>query len=60
MGLRRAAAYLDVSPETLHSWAKAGRLRVFRLGPRTVRYHRDDLDALAAGSEIRTSRQATA
>lgn len=34
MGVRQAAAYLDVSPDALYVYAKAGTVPAFKLGNR--------------------------
>jgi excisionase family DNA binding protein len=41
-----AAALLRVGPSTIWRWIKAGRLPAHRLGPRTVRIHRADVEAM--------------
>ncbi|MHB8576853.1 MAG: ATP-binding protein [Dehalococcoidia bacterium] len=46
LSMSQAAALLGVSRMTLWRWAKAGRLPMARLGHRTVRISRADLDQL--------------
>ncbi len=41
----QAAAYLNLPVGTLHAWVREGRVPHLRLGPRTVRFRRGDLDA---------------
>jgi len=41
-----AASWLRIDPSTIWRWIKAGRLPARRLGPRTVRIHRADLEAM--------------
>src|SRR5689334_23810390 len=41
-----AAAFLGVSRVTIWRWVKAGRLPIWRLGHRTARIKREDLDRL--------------
>lgn len=40
------ASRLDVTPQTVYRWAKVGILPARRLGPRTLRFEEQDLDAL--------------
>lgn len=50
MTTENAAAYLSVSPGTMHNWRSKGAGPTYRTVGRIVRYHRDDLDAfLLAG-----------
>jgi excisionase family DNA binding protein len=44
MTTENAAAYLSVSPGTLHNWRSKGVGPTYRTVGRIVRYHRDDLD----------------
>lgn len=37
------AQMCGVSAQTVHAWAKAGRLAAVRLSRRTTRFHRDDV-----------------
>src|SRR5215210_4127619 len=46
--ISQAAALLGVSRMTIWRWVRAGRLPVARLGHRTSRIRREDLDALLA------------
>lgn len=41
-----AATLLQVSPSTIWRWIAAGRLPAQRLGPKTIRIVREDIDAL--------------
>jgi len=45
MTTENAAAYLSVSPGTMHNWRSKGAGPTYRTVGRIVRYHRDDLDA---------------
>ena len=40
-----AAAYLNVSQRTLHSWLRDGTITGHRLGKRFLRFDADELDA---------------
>ncbi len=44
MTTENAAAYLSVSPGTMHNWRSKGVGPTDRTVGRIVRYHRDDLD----------------
>lgn len=44
--IQEAAAILHVSIATIRRMIRSGRLPVVRLGPRTIRIRREDLDAL--------------
>lgn len=46
MNRRQAAQYLGVSPRTIAVWDQTGRydLRPIKVGPRLVRYRREELD----------------
>ena len=46
---RDAAEVLKVSTETLKRWGKAGYLKGIRCGPRLIRYHLADVQAIAGG-----------
>lgn len=46
---RDAAEVLKVSTETLKRWSKAGYLKGIRCGPRLIRYHLADVQAIAGG-----------
>lgn len=41
---RRAAEYLGVSSRQIQRWRDQGQLQYVRLGPRSIRYRRSDLD----------------
>lgn len=43
-----AAAYLSVTPKTIHNMAADGRLKMVRFSPRIVRITRESIEALAA------------
>jgi excisionase family DNA binding protein len=44
---RAAAEYISVSPKTIDTWAREGRLTKYKIsGTRSVRFSRTDLDAL--------------
>lgn len=44
-------ATLRVSKATVSRWAKNGKLDVVRLGPRSNRYRRTDIEALLANED---------
>jgi predicted site-specific integrase-resolvase len=46
---RVAAEVLKVSTETLKRWGKSGYLKGVRCGPRLIRYHLADVQAIAGG-----------
>src|ERR671925_395490 len=48
--ISQAAALLGVSRVTIWRWVRAGRLLVWRLGHRTVRIKREDLERVLAQS----------
>lgn len=54
---REAAAYLGVSEETLSLWASRKRynLPYVKLGRKSVRYQRKDLDAFIASHKVEGS-----
>jgi len=55
--IREASGYLKVSRSTLYRWARDGRIRLHRLGRRTVRVRKEELDRIsdvASSSEIGT------
>lgn len=55
---QEAAEYLGLKPSTLEKWRVVGGGPEFRkLGGRSVRYHRDDLDAWAAANKRRNTSQ---
>ncbi len=48
MTAAEAAEYLQVHIKTLYEWIKAGDLAVVKLGPRSTRVRKSDLDAFLA------------
>ena len=44
--LKEAAQLLRVSEVTIRRWLKQGRLRAYHVGPRAVRFRRDERHAL--------------
>jgi excisionase family DNA binding protein len=46
VSVAQAAEELDVSRSTIWRWIGEGRIRAYKVGPRTVRIPRDELDAL--------------
>lgn len=47
---REACGHLKVTRTTLYQLRRAGRVKAYPgLGPRSLRYRRDDLDALVGG-----------
>lgn len=48
-----AGEYVGTTSRTIRRWIAEGRLPAKRFGPRTVRIHPDDLDAL--GREVPTA-----
>lgn len=48
----RAAGYMDVSLNTIDRWAREGKIRRYQVaGMRSVRFKREELDALVSLSE---------
>ncbi len=45
VSIGQAAAYANVHPMTLRRWVSAGRVRAYRLGPRTLRVDLHELEA---------------
>lgn len=45
-----ACRYLKVTRTTLYRWARQGKLRLVKVGQRTTRLHRVDIDRLAGMS----------
>lgn len=43
------AQRLGVSPKTVYRWAKTGLIPCLVIGPRTVRFRPEDIDAIIAG-----------
>ena len=52
LSLNEAGSYVGVSSRTIRRWIAEGRLRAVRFGPRTMRVHLQDLEAL--GFEVPT------
>ena len=50
LNTHQAAAYLNLSPNTLHRWRWSGHGPRFKKFGRSVRYSREDLDAYAEGA----------
>jgi excisionase family DNA binding protein len=46
-----ACSYLKVTRATLYRWARQGRLRLHKLGARSTRVRRSDLDRMPIRSE---------
>lgn len=44
--ISQAARYLGVNPSTIWRWIEAERLQAYRVGPRTIRIKKDDLDQI--------------
>jgi len=42
-----ACAYLKISRGTIYRWAKLGHLKLYKLGGRTTRVQRSELDGMA-------------
>lgn len=55
-----AAAFLNVPRGTLHAWVHDRRVPHVRLGPRTVRFVRADLDAWVAQRRVDASGRGSA
>lgn len=54
VGTDEAANYFGVTCRTLARWRRAGfGPAFFKLGPRVIRYHIDDLDAFASETRYR-------
>jgi excisionase family DNA binding protein len=47
-----AATALGVAPSTVRAWVKQSRLKAIRLGYRTLRVSRDELERLVAGAKL--------
>ncbi|KUH99270.1 helix-turn-helix domain-containing protein [Mycobacterium sp. IS-3022] len=50
--MNEAAARLGVHPMTIRRYIAAGRLRAYRLGPRLVRIHAEDVERLRQGEPV--------
>lgn len=46
ISLKHGAAYLSITEQSLRRYVSAGRIPAYRLGSRTLRVKREDLDAL--------------
>src|SRR6266581_3385304 len=46
VSVAEAARRLRVSPSTVWRWIEADKLTAYRVGPKTIRIRRDDLEAL--------------
>lgn len=49
----QAAEYLSIGVSSLYRLAQSGALRPVRIGPKTTRYRRVDLDAYIDGLDVR-------
>lgn len=49
MNAKEVRDYLKISESTLHRWRREGRLKGVRIGPRALRYRREDVEALGRG-----------
>jgi excisionase family DNA binding protein len=45
MTVAEAAEYLQIHIKTLYEWIKSGQLAVVKLGPRSTRIRKSDIDA---------------
>jgi excisionase family DNA binding protein len=43
--VKEGADYLRVHPQTLRRWIKAGKVRVYRINRRIIRFRKEDLDS---------------
>lgn len=48
MTIAEACQYLRITRSTLYRWAREGRLRLYRMGSRTTRVKRPDLERMAS------------
>lgn len=46
VSLKHGAAYLSITEQSLRRYIAAGRIPAYRLGSRSLRVRREDLDAL--------------
>ena len=51
MTVSEASAYLKVGRATLYRWAREGRLRLYKIGARTTRLRRSELDSFLTGDD---------
>jgi excisionase family DNA binding protein len=56
MTLAAAAAYADVHPVTLRRWVAAGRLPAHRVGPRLLKFDRDELESIVRSIPVTSVR----
>lgn len=55
LNTKQAAAYLNLHPSTLEKWrVYGGGPKARRLGSKTIRYHRSDLDNFAERGAVET------
>ena len=54
-----AAARLKITRRTLDRWRSAGIITAYTMGPRSVRFRRDDLDALLTPETVGGGRHAS-
>ena len=50
--IREVAKELNINPQTIRSWVKKGKLRGYRLGERSVRILRSDLNRFIKESTV--------
>lgn len=50
-----ACSYLKVTRATLYRWAREGKLRLHKLGPRSTRIRRSELDTMSQAEAPRES-----
>ena len=65
MTVAEAAEYLQIHIKTLYEWIKSGELAVIKLGPRSTRIRKSDVDAflnarLTTGPEAAAEAQSLA
>lgn len=46
MTVADVAACFGITTRTVHMWIAKGRLRAYRVGPKLIRFRRDEIDAL--------------
>lgn len=51
MKVKEVMAYLNISRSTLIRLTKDGKLPVVRMGPKTIRYHKADVEKLIEESK---------
>jgi len=52
VSISEAAAYLRLSPQSIDGWIRAGHIRAYRVGPKTIRLRRSDVEALIVPIEV--------